>query len=103
LQTRRALALNFLKAFLESLKAAKDRPELAVAAIAKRMRMKPEDIRASYEPHERVWEAVPYVRADAVQAILDLTPGEKNPERFIDNSLLKELEDNGFVRELYKK
>ncbi len=103
LQTRRALALNFLKAFLESLKAAKDKPELAVAAIAKRMRMKPEDIRASYEPHERVWEAVPYVRADAVQAILDLTPGEKNPERFIDNSLLKELEDTGFVRELYKK
>jgi ABC-type nitrate/sulfonate/bicarbonate transport system substrate-binding protein len=103
LQTRRALALNFLKAFLESLKAAKDRPELAVAAIAKRMRMKPEDIRASYEPHERVWEAVPYVRADAVQAILDLTPGEKNPERFIDNGLLKELEDSGFVRELYNK
>jgi ABC-type nitrate/sulfonate/bicarbonate transport system substrate-binding protein len=103
LQTRRALALNFLKAFLESLKAAKDKPELAVAAIAKRMRMKPEDIRASYEPHERVWEAVPYVRADAVQAILDLTPGEKNPERFIDNGLLKELEDSGFVRELYNK
>src|ERR1041385_7248302 len=103
LQTRRALALNFLKAFLESLKAAKDRPELAVAAIAKRMRMKPEDIRASYAPHERVWEAVPYVRADAVQAILDLTPGEKNPERFIDNGLLKELEDSGFVRELYNK
>jgi len=103
LQTRRAVALNFLKAFLESLKAAKDKPELAVAAIAKRMRMKPEDIRAAYEPHERVWEEVPYVRADAVQAILDLTPGEKNPERFIDNGLLKELEDSGFVRELYKR
>ncbi len=67
------------------------------------MRMKPEEIRAAYAPHERVWEAVPYVRADAVQAILDLTPGEKNPERFIDNSLLKELEDSGFVRELYNK
>ena len=103
LQTRRAVALNFLKAFLESLKAAKDKPELAVAAIAKRMRMKPEDIRAAYAPHERVWEEVPYVRADAVQAILDLTPGEKNPERFIDNGLLKELEDSGFVRELYKR
>jgi hypothetical protein len=34
---------------------------------------------------------------------LDLYPGEKNPERFIDNSALKELEDSGFVRELYKK
>ena len=103
LQTRRAVALNFLKAFLESLKAGRDKPEIAVAAIAKRMRMKPEDIRAAYAPHERVWEEVPYVRADAVQAILDLTPGEKNPERFIDNGLLKELEDTGFVRELYKR
>ena len=92
-----------MKAFLESLKAGKDNAELAVAAIAKRMRMKPEEIRAAYEPHERVWEAVPYVRADSVQAILDLYPGEKNPERFIDNGLLKELEDSGFVRELYKR
>jgi ABC-type nitrate/sulfonate/bicarbonate transport system substrate-binding protein len=103
LQARRALALNFLKAFLESLKAGKDKPELAVAAIAKRMRMKPEEIRAAYAPHERVWEEVPYVRADAVQAILDLYPGEKNPERFIDNGVLKELEDGGFVRELYNR
>ena len=103
LQTRRALVVNFLKAFLESLKAAKDKPELAVAAIAKRMRIKPEEIRSAYAPHERVWEALPYVRADAVQAILDLTPGEKNPERFIDNGVLKELEDSGFVRELYRR
>ncbi len=103
LQTRRALALNFLKAFLESLKAAKEKPDLAVGAIAKRMRIKPDEVRAAYAPHERVWEAVPYVRADAVQAILDLSPGEKNPDRFIDNSLLKELEDAGFVRELYNK
>jgi ABC-type nitrate/sulfonate/bicarbonate transport system substrate-binding protein len=103
LQTRRPLVVNFMKAFLESLKAAKDQPELAVAAIAKRMRMQPEEIRAAYAPHERVWEAVPYVRADAVQAILDLTPGEKNPERFIDNGVLKELEDAGFVRELYNR
>ena len=103
LQTRRALAPNFLKAFLESLKASKERPELAVAAISKRMRIKPDDVRAAYAPHERVWEEVPYVRADAVQAILDLHPGEKNPERFIDNGPLKELEDSGFVRELYKR
>jgi ABC-type nitrate/sulfonate/bicarbonate transport system substrate-binding protein len=103
LLARRPLVLSFMKAFLESLKAAKDKPELAVTAIAKRMRIKPEEIRAAYAPHERVWEAVPYVRADAVQAILDLTPGEKNPERFIDNGVLKELEETGFVRELYRR
>jgi ABC-type nitrate/sulfonate/bicarbonate transport system substrate-binding protein len=103
LKSRRPVVLNFLKGFLETLKVAKERPELAVAAIAKRMRMKAEDVRAAYAPHERVWEQVPYVRADAVQAILDLYPGEKNPERFIDNGALKELEDSGFVRELYKK
>lgn len=100
---RRAVALAFLRAHLESLKIAKEKPEAAVAAIAKRMRMAPEAVRAAYAPHERVAEDVPYVRTDAVQAILDLHPGEKNPERFIDNGPLKELEESGFVRELYRK
>lgn len=57
--------------------------------------------------HARVWEEVPYVRSDSVQAILDLysKEAEKNValEKLIDNSLLKELEDSGFVRELYRK
>ena len=103
LASRRPVVASFLKAYVESLKAARDKPELAIAAVAKRMRLAPEAVRAAYAPHGRVWEEMPYVRTDSVQAILDLYPGEKNPARFIDNGPLRELEESGFVRELYKR
>jgi ABC-type nitrate/sulfonate/bicarbonate transport system substrate-binding protein len=103
LASRRPIVASFLKAYVESIKVAREKPELAIAAVAKRMRLAPDAVRAAYAPHGRVWEEIPYVRTDSVQAILDLYPGEKNPERFIDNSPLRELEESGFVRELYRK
>ncbi len=107
LQSRRQVVLNFLKAYLESIKIAKERPDLGVASVAKRLRVAPEVARSAYPPHARVWEEVPYVRSDSVQVILDLysKEAEKNvtAEKLIDNSPLRELEDSGFVRELYRK
>jgi ABC-type nitrate/sulfonate/bicarbonate transport system substrate-binding protein len=107
LQSRRPVVLDFLKAYVESIKVAKEKPDLAVGSIVKRLRMKPEAARAGYRSFANVWEEVPYVRSESVQAILDLQPKEvvKNitPEKFIDNSLLKELEESGFIAELYRK
>jgi ABC-type nitrate/sulfonate/bicarbonate transport system substrate-binding protein len=105
LQSRRPVVLSFLRAYLESLKAAKDRPELAIASVAKRLRVTPEVARSGYPPHARVLEEVPYVRADSVQAIVELLAADKADvaSRSIDNSALKELVDSGFVRELYQR
>ncbi|HEY2987800.1 MAG TPA: ABC transporter substrate-binding protein [Candidatus Binatia bacterium] len=105
LSSRRPVVLSFLRAYLESLKAAKDKPELAVAAVARRLRVTPEVARGGYPPHARALEEVPYVRADSVQAIVDLFAADKAEatSRFIDNSALKELVDSGFVRELYQR
>jgi NitT/TauT family transport system substrate-binding protein len=105
LQSRRFVVLNFLRAYLESIKAAKDKPELAIVAVAKRLRVTPQIARSGYPPHARVLEEVPYVRSDSVQAIVDLLAPDKDSatSRFIDNSALKELVDSGFVRELYQK
>ena len=105
LQSRRPIVLSFLRAYVESLKMAKERPELAVAAVAKRLRVTPEIARAGYPPHARVLEEIPYVRADSVQAIVELFATDKADmtSRFIDNSALKELVDSGFVRELYQR
>ena len=107
LQSRRAVVLDFLKAYVESIKVAKEKPDLAIGSIVKRLRMKPEDARAGYRSFANVWEEIPYVRSESVQAILDLQPKEVvkkiTSERFIDNSLLKELEESGFIAELYRK
>jgi ABC-type nitrate/sulfonate/bicarbonate transport system substrate-binding protein len=107
LETRRETALTFLKAYVESIKLAKENPELAIRAIAKRLRVPPETVRTSYQPHANVLEEIPYVRRDPVQTIFDLYPKETvrdiTFEKFVDNSLLQQLEDTGFVKNLYRR
>ena len=104
LQSRRLVVLNFLRAYLDSIKIAKERPELAVATVANRLRVTTEVARAGYPPHARVLEEVPYVRADSVQAIVELFAADRTvAARLIDNSALKELVDSGFVKELNQK
>jgi ABC-type nitrate/sulfonate/bicarbonate transport system substrate-binding protein len=107
LQNRRETVLNMLKAYVETIKLAKDKPELAIAAISKRMRVPVEIVRPVYQPHENVLEEIPYVRRDSVQVILDQYPKEQlkglSYERLVDNSLLQQLEDSGFVKNLYRR
>ena len=44
---------------------------------------------------------------EAIRTVLSLSDNPKaasaNPKDFYDNSLLKELEDSGFVKELYSR
>jgi NitT/TauT family transport system substrate-binding protein len=107
LQNRRDTALNFLRAYVESIKLAKETPEIIIASIAKRMRVSADIVRPAYQPHANVFEEIPYVRRDSVQAILDLYPKDQLRsvlfEKLVDNSLLKQLEDSGFIKALYRK
>jgi ABC-type nitrate/sulfonate/bicarbonate transport system substrate-binding protein len=107
LQKRRDTALNLLRAYVESIKLAKEKPELIIASIAKRMRVSADIVRPAYQPHANVFEEIPYVRKDSVQAILDLYPKDQLRnvpfEKLVDNSLLQQLEDSGFIKALYRK
>jgi ABC-type nitrate/sulfonate/bicarbonate transport system substrate-binding protein len=107
LQNRRETVLNMLKAYVETIKLAKEKPELAIAAISKRMRVPVEIVRPVYQPHENVLEEIPYVRRDSVQVILDQVPKEQlkglSYEKLVDNSLLQQLEDSGFIKSLYRR
>ena len=107
LQSRRDTVLNMLKAYLETIKLAKEKPELAIAAISRRMRVPADVVRPVYQPHENALEEIPYVRRDAVQAIFDQYPKEQlrnlTYEKLTDNSVLQQIEDSGFVKNLYRK
>lgn len=107
LQNRRDTVIAMLKGYIETIKLAKEKPELAIAAIAKRMRVPADVVRPVYHPHENVLEAIPYVRRESVQAIFDQYPREQlknlSFERLTDNSLLHQLESSGFVKQLYRK
>ena len=107
LQNRRDIVTNLLKAYLETIKLAKEKPDLAIAAISKRMRVPVDYVRSVYQPHDNVLEEVPYVRRDSVQAILDQYPKEQlknlSYDKLVDNSVLRQLDDSGFTKTLYRK
>ena len=107
LQSRRDTVINMLKGYLETIKLAKERPDLAIAAISKRMRVPAEVVRPVYQPHENVLEEIPYVRRESVQVIFDQYSKEElknlTYERLTDNSVLKQLEDSGFIKSLYRR
>ena len=107
LQNRRDTVIAMLKGYIETIKLAKEKPELAIAAIAKRMRVPADVVRPVYHPHENVLEEIPYVRRESVQAIFDQYPREQlnnlTFERLTDNSLLQQLKSSGFVKQLYRK
>ena len=107
LQGRRETVMNLLKGYLDTIKLAKEKPDLAMASISKRMRVPLELVRPAYQPHENVLEEIPYVRRDSVQVILDQYPKEQvknlTYEKLVDNSLLQQLEESGFIRNLYRK
>jgi len=107
LQNRRETVLNLLKGYVETIKLAKDKPELAIAAISRRMRVPVDYVRSVYQPHDNVLEEIPYVRRESVQAILEQYPKEQlkslSYEKLVDNSLLQQLEDSGFIKGLARK
>jgi ABC-type nitrate/sulfonate/bicarbonate transport system substrate-binding protein len=107
LQAQRPIVLNFVKAFVESMKIINERPDVIVGSLAKHLRVRPEIAKEAYRSFAHVWDEVPYVRAESVQTILDLQPNEAvkdiTPDKYIDNGLIKELETSGFIKSLYRK
>jgi len=59
----------------------------------------------TYDVYRDAWESVPLVRRAGIQQALDSLPEAKgakvNLDNLIDNSLINELEKEGFFKELY--
>jgi NitT/TauT family transport system substrate-binding protein len=97
---------GFLKAYLASIKIIHQQPEIAKKALADFLGSKdPEMIDDSYDSLKDLFLKVPYMPDEAIRTVLSLSDNPKaataNPKDFYDNSLLKELDDSGFVKELY--
>ena len=97
---------GFLKAYLASIKIIHEQPEVAKKALSDFLGSKdPEMIDDSYESLKDLFLKVPYMPDEAIRTVLSLSDNPKaataEPKDFYDNSLLKELEDSGFVKELY--
>ncbi|HXG51181.1 MAG TPA: ABC transporter substrate-binding protein [candidate division Zixibacteria bacterium] len=99
-RTRRDQALRFLRAYCEGIQRVQKDREAALRAFSRYTKVKDPQILAELY---RIYgvkhlEAVPYVRPEAVEEVLrsELKTGGARAEDFIDNSLLAELDREGF-------
>ncbi len=113
--TRRALIRqnpelikSFLKAYVTAIKVTQEEPEVAKKAIARFLATHDAAIiEEAYQSYWPLFPKVPYMTEDAIRSVLSVTDHPKaakaDPKDFFDNSFLKELEDTGFIQELYGK
>jgi NitT/TauT family transport system substrate-binding protein len=113
--TRRALVRqnpelikSFLKAYVAAIKITREEPEVAKKALARFLATNDAAvIDEAYESYRLLFPKIPYMTEDAIRSVLAVTDHPKaakaDPKEFFDNRFLKELEDSGFIQELYGK
>jgi NitT/TauT family transport system substrate-binding protein len=110
MQRQRDEVRNFMKIIIEAVHSMYTNKELAMKVFGKYTKTNDRGIlEAAYYTYLDKTDKVPYIKPSAVKLAIDLLaeqdPKFRNarPEDFIDNSIVKEIEDSGFVKELYGK
>lgn len=106
----RPAAMKLIRSFVEGIHFYKTRKKESMAIIAKYMRTNDmEAVAATWDYFaNKIVPKKPYPTARGIKALLDLAAKERpeaakvSPERMMNISLLKELDDSGFIDALYK-
>lgn len=111
LRANRDQATRVLKSYVEGIAYFKKNKKESVRIILKRMRMEPDKEKYAERTHEQYasqyYERVPYPSLGGIKTVLESlakdNPKAKtaDPNGFVDTSLLKSLEDSGFIKTLY--
>jgi len=111
--TRRALTRQqpdrikaFLRGYLAAVKVANEDAELSKRALARFLATNDAAIiDEAYQSFRGIFPRLPYITEDNIRAVLSVADHPKaaaaDPKEFFDNRFIKELEDTGFVKELY--
>jgi ABC-type nitrate/sulfonate/bicarbonate transport system substrate-binding protein len=108
IESQREVAKRFMKGFLEGMKTYLEDEDFSIKVIQKWTRAKNRDeVREAYLLQARHLLRVPRTPIEGVKTILEgmeRIPAARtaDPRRFIDSSILDELEKEGFLRTLYK-
>jgi NitT/TauT family transport system substrate-binding protein len=110
LKAKRPLLLKFARAMTEAIHFNKTHKEEAKAIWGRNLRMSdPEGLERAYQAYTAVYPENLLPTPDGVKTLLDdLAPRDPkaaaaDPKAFIDQSLVRELEASGFIKQLYKK
>jgi len=110
IRNNRETMRRFTRALLEGIHLYKTNKDFSKKVIAKYVKTNDNDaLEDSYQYFSRLVPQKPYPSVEAVkEALIEL--GEKDPkaraakaEDFVDLTLVKEFDDNGFIDGLYKK
>jgi len=106
LRMQRGVVKRFLRVYMEGIKVFKSDKELSIDTLGRYIKTNDREVLVkTYDFYREAWESVPSVRREGIQQVLDSIPEGKNPkltlDSLIDNSLIQELEREGFLRELY--
>ena len=105
IRANRDAALRFLRGFTQGLNRLRSDKEFSMRVLSKYTKVT--DVETLAQLHQTYGvrysgDPIPYVRAQGVEEILKRTPGKEAPGvkagDFIDNSLLKELEQGGWFK-----
>jgi len=96
----------YLRAYIAAIKIANEDPETSKRALARYLVTHDNAILdEAYQTFRGIFPRVPYVTDDYIKSVLALTENPKaanaNPRDFADNHFLQEIEDSGFVQDLY--
>jgi ABC-type nitrate/sulfonate/bicarbonate transport system substrate-binding protein len=105
IRSNRDTALRFLRGFTQGLHRLRTDKEFSMKVLSKYTKVTDAETLAQLHQTYGVrysGDRIPYVRAEGVDEILKRTPGKEVREakaaEFLDNSLLKELEQSGWFR-----
>jgi NitT/TauT family transport system substrate-binding protein len=106
LHTDRSTAKRFLRVYVEGIKIFKTDKEFSMETLGRYIKTTDREILSkTYDVYREAWESMPLVRRAGIQQALDSIPEAKgakvNLDNLVDNSLINELEKEGFFKELY--
>ena len=106
LRIQRGVVKRFLRVYIEGIKVFKSDKELSIDTLGRYIKTNDREVLVkTYDFYREAWESLPTVRSEGIRQALDSIPEGKNPkltlDSLIDNSLIQELEREGFLRELY--
>ena len=113
IRTHRDVALRFLRGYTEGIAFFKNNRNESIEVLAKKLRTAPSQTKYLERSHalysSGYFENTPYVSLRGVNTLLEFL-GKDNPKArtadprsFIDNSLVKELDDAGFIKKLHER
>lgn len=113
IKANRDNALRFLKGFLEGIAYFKHNKKESLEIVRKKLRVNAEQERNLERSYDllatKYYETTPYPSLRGVETVLGLlekdNPKAKSadPKSFVDDSLLREIDQSGFIKKLYER